>query len=332
MFVHLWSPLRGARARRGGASRLATGHPGRDDANPCRAAPMSRRRHTMKTLPEELLDLLWGGHNVWVATVAPDGTPNVSIKGSGALLDDGHLYFADMFSHKTRENIQHDPRVAVDIHDPERSRHAGQGPRRAHRPRRGVRPVDEKLRKLCEQAHLPPVKYVVKIDVESVWDMGPGPHAGQELPRAQCDERHTNVRTRPSARRRRAASGGGRRRASSGKMTARRWRAKGPPDRRPPCSTSSPSQSAAQAARERPHPRARQGARSRAGRRPLGRRGRTSTSSSSAGARRTSPPTSPRRSRSTRARHPRVLRRHPPRGGRAPEQARRVHRRSARSA
>ena len=74
----------------------------------------------MTTIPKELHDLLAGGHNVWVATVAPDGMPNVSIKGSGALLDDEHLYFADMFSHKTRENLEHDPRVAVGIHDPER--------------------------------------------------------------------------------------------------------------------------------------------------------------------------------------------------------------------
>ena len=42
----------------------------------------------MATIPKELHDLLAGGHNVWVATVAPDGTPNVSIKGSGALLDE----------------------------------------------------------------------------------------------------------------------------------------------------------------------------------------------------------------------------------------------------
>ena len=105
----------------------------------------------MKKLPDQLLDLLWGGHNIWVATVAPDGTPNVSIKGSGALLDDGQLYFADMFSHKTRENLQHDPRVS------------------------------ERLGKLSDKLSLPPVKYVVKIEVESVWDMGPGPHAGEEL-------------------------------------------------------------------------------------------------------------------------------------------------------
>ena len=72
----------------------------------------------MTMIPKELHDLLAGGHNVWVATVAADGTPNVSIKGSGALLDDEHLYFADMFSHKTRENLQHNSRVAVGIHDP----------------------------------------------------------------------------------------------------------------------------------------------------------------------------------------------------------------------
>ena len=74
----------------------------------------------MTLIPKELHDLLAGGHNVWVATVGPDGMPNVSIKGSGALLDDEHLYFADMFSHKTRENLEHDARVAVGIHDPER--------------------------------------------------------------------------------------------------------------------------------------------------------------------------------------------------------------------
>ena len=71
----------------------------------------------MAKIPEELIDLLAGGHNVWVATVDADGMPNVSIKGSGALLDDEHLYFADMFSRKTRENLAHDGRVAVGIHD-----------------------------------------------------------------------------------------------------------------------------------------------------------------------------------------------------------------------
>jgi hypothetical protein len=74
----------------------------------------------MTAIPQELHDLLAGGHNVWVATVGEDGMPNVSIKGSGALLDDEHLYFADMYSQKTRENLLNDQRVAVGIHDPDR--------------------------------------------------------------------------------------------------------------------------------------------------------------------------------------------------------------------
>lgn len=136
----------------------------------------------MKKLPDQLLDLLWGGHNIWVATVAPDGTPNVSIKGSGALLDDGHLYFADMFSHKTRENLQHDPRVAVGIHDPER-KIAMQVKGRAELIDHGEAfdQVGQRLAKLSDKLNLPPMKYVVKIEVESVWDMGPGPKAGEEL-------------------------------------------------------------------------------------------------------------------------------------------------------
>jgi uncharacterized protein len=136
----------------------------------------------MTVIPQELHDLLAGGHNVWVATVGPDGMPNVSIKGSGALLDDEHLYFADMFSRKTRENIEHDPRVAVGIHDPER-RLAMQVKGTAQLVESGAEfdQVSEKLKAVSEQLHLPPMRYLVKIAVESVWDMGPGPHAGEQL-------------------------------------------------------------------------------------------------------------------------------------------------------
>ena len=136
----------------------------------------------MTTIPQELHDLLAGGHNVWVATVGPDGSPNVSIKGSGALLDYEHLFFADMFSHKTRENLEHDPRVAIGIHDPER-KVAMQVKGTAELIDHGevFDAVDEKLKAMSEQLHLPPMKYVVRITVESVWDMGPGPNAGEQI-------------------------------------------------------------------------------------------------------------------------------------------------------
>jgi predicted pyridoxine 5'-phosphate oxidase superfamily flavin-nucleotide-binding protein len=45
----------------------------------------------MAKIPSQLRELLTGGHNVWVATVGADGMPNVSIKGSGTLLDDENL-------------------------------------------------------------------------------------------------------------------------------------------------------------------------------------------------------------------------------------------------
>ena len=68
-------------------------------------------------IPQKLHDVLAGGHNIWVATVGPDGTPNVSIKGSGSLLDDDRIVFADLYSRETLENLEHDPRVAIGVHD-----------------------------------------------------------------------------------------------------------------------------------------------------------------------------------------------------------------------
>ncbi len=129
-----------------------------------------------------LRELLGDGHNVWVATVGPDGTPNVSIKGSGALLDDEHVYFADMFGRKTRENLMHDPRVAIGIHDPERKL-AMQIKGTAELIDQGevFARVEERLKGLGEKVQLPPMKYVVRVTVESVWDMGPGPHAGAQI-------------------------------------------------------------------------------------------------------------------------------------------------------
>ena len=137
----------------------------------------------MTAIPQELHDLLAGGHNVWVATVSPDGMPNVSIKGSGALLDDEDRYFADMFSHKTRGRTWSTTRGwPVGIHDPER-KVAMQVKGHAELIDHGevFDQVNEKLRAVSEQLHLPPMKYVVRITVDSVWDMGPGPHAGEEI-------------------------------------------------------------------------------------------------------------------------------------------------------
>lgn len=42
----------------------------------------------------------------YVATVCPDGTPNLSPKGTTAVWDDGHLVFLDLHSPETVRNIE----------------------------------------------------------------------------------------------------------------------------------------------------------------------------------------------------------------------------------
>ena len=54
----------------------------------------------------------------FVATVCPDGTPNLSPKGTTAVWDDDHLVFANIRSAGTLANLRHNPSVEVNIIDP----------------------------------------------------------------------------------------------------------------------------------------------------------------------------------------------------------------------
>ena len=54
----------------------------------------------------------------YVATVCPDGTPNVSPKGTIAVWDDEHLVFADIRSPGTIANLNKNPSVEVNVVDP----------------------------------------------------------------------------------------------------------------------------------------------------------------------------------------------------------------------
>jgi predicted pyridoxine 5'-phosphate oxidase superfamily flavin-nucleotide-binding protein len=52
------------------------------------------------------------------ATVCPDGTPNLSPKGTTAVWDDDHLAFIDIRSPQSVRNIEHNPSVEVNVVDP----------------------------------------------------------------------------------------------------------------------------------------------------------------------------------------------------------------------
>ena len=49
----------------------------------------------------------------FVATVSPDGTPNLSPKGTFAVIDDRTLAFADIRSPQTIRNLRANPRLEV---------------------------------------------------------------------------------------------------------------------------------------------------------------------------------------------------------------------------
>jgi hypothetical protein len=53
----------------------------------------------------------------FIATVCPDGTPNLSPKGTTAVWDDDHLVFADLRSPGTVENLQSNPSIEINVVD-----------------------------------------------------------------------------------------------------------------------------------------------------------------------------------------------------------------------
>ena len=69
----------------------------------------------MVTIPKHVQEFL-PGKLAWVATAGSDGTPNTTPKAV-RLLDDQHIVFADLFSIKTRRNLEENPKVAVTVID-----------------------------------------------------------------------------------------------------------------------------------------------------------------------------------------------------------------------
>jgi predicted pyridoxine 5'-phosphate oxidase superfamily flavin-nucleotide-binding protein len=54
----------------------------------------------------------------YIATVCPDGTPNLSPKGTTAVWDDDHLMFAEIRSPRSVHNIECNDSVEVNVVDP----------------------------------------------------------------------------------------------------------------------------------------------------------------------------------------------------------------------
>ena len=54
----------------------------------------------------------------FIATVTPDGRPNLSPKGTTVVIDDSHLLFADVASPNTVRNLSGNPHIEINVVDP----------------------------------------------------------------------------------------------------------------------------------------------------------------------------------------------------------------------
>jgi hypothetical protein len=119
---------------------------------------------TKAVLTDDMKQMIARIRLCYVATVTPDGKPNLSPKGSIKVLDSEHLIFADIASPATVENLGHNPFIEVNVVDPVL--------------RRGYRfkgtaevTVDPGLLEFAgmDLGHPYPVLHAVKIPVEEVY-------------------------------------------------------------------------------------------------------------------------------------------------------------------
>jgi predicted pyridoxine 5'-phosphate oxidase superfamily flavin-nucleotide-binding protein len=133
----------------------------------------------MSKIPQEIQEFI-KGKMAWVATASADGIPNATPKGSVRVIDDQHLVFADLFSLKTRANLKENSKAAVTVVD-EKSYKGYQLKGSAELLTAG--PIFDQVAEELKKApmKLPPVNYVVKITVDSIFDQSVGPNAGKKI-------------------------------------------------------------------------------------------------------------------------------------------------------
>lgn len=68
-------------------------------------------------LSQEIIDFVNMQRLGYAATVCPDGTPNLSPKGTTLAWDNEHLAFADIHSPGTTENLQKNPSIEINVVD-----------------------------------------------------------------------------------------------------------------------------------------------------------------------------------------------------------------------
>jgi len=72
----------------------------------------------MSLLTKEIIQFVRKQKLGFIATVCPDGTPNLSPKGTTNVWDSDHLIFADIYSPGTVSNLLVNPSIEINVVDP----------------------------------------------------------------------------------------------------------------------------------------------------------------------------------------------------------------------
>ena len=131
----------------------------------------------MTKLTQEMKELI-GAQQCFVATVNPDGTPDIGPKRSTRVLDDEHLAFTEVTGNQTWRNVQHRSRVAIAAVD----RETLKGFRFVGSPEliTAGEIFDQAVAALRARGITAPVKAVVRIRVDGIYNLGI-PGAGEQV-------------------------------------------------------------------------------------------------------------------------------------------------------
>jgi len=132
----------------------------------------------MAKLTQEMKDLV-AAQQCFIATVSPNGVPNVGPKRSTRVLDDEHIVFTETTGKQTWSNILNGSKVAIAVVDREKMkgfRFVGGAEAITSGP--AVEQAAEMMKQRFGVAV--PIKGLVKVSVEKIYNLGV-PGAGDEV-------------------------------------------------------------------------------------------------------------------------------------------------------
>lgn len=131
----------------------------------------------MAVLTQEMKDLV-ANFQCFVATVNPDGTPNVGPKRSTRVLDDEHLAYNEVTGKQTWANVAKGSQVAIAVVDRETMR----GFRFVGSPEviTSGEVFEQSVAMMRQRGLLAPLTAVVKVKVEKIYNLGL-PGAGEPI-------------------------------------------------------------------------------------------------------------------------------------------------------